>query len=162
MAAIDGSHLDSLAATVLGNLSDEHHWEHLGIHVRGDCGNGRLPRPLVSGLPPKRIYVHPDEQIEALRRERQSGLGFTHQPEYEWVLPVHVDEKCSISFFAAIFDSIGPPPRQTCPCHTSTGPQEVDATGSARAKRLLLATVHDDSTVVFYLMHDGIVKPRQN
>jgi len=27
---------------------------------------------------------------------------------------------------------------------------------------VLLATLHDDSTVVYYVMHDGIVKPRQN
>ena len=29
-------------------------------------------------------------------------------------------------------------------------------------KRILLATVDDDSTVVYYIIHDGIVKPRQN
>lgn len=29
-------------------------------------------------------------------------------------------------------------------------------------KRLLLATLDDDSTVVYYIVHDGIVKPRQN
>lgn len=34
--------------------------------------------------------------------------------------------------------------------------------GERRQKRLLLATLHDDSTVVYYIMHDGIVKPRQN
>lgn len=34
--------------------------------------------------------------------------------------------------------------------------------GEKRQKRVLLATLHDDSTVVYYIMHDGIVKPRQN
>ena len=29
-------------------------------------------------------------------------------------------------------------------------------------KRVLLATVDNDSTVVYYIIHDGIVKPRQN
>lgn len=29
-------------------------------------------------------------------------------------------------------------------------------------KRVLLATVEEDSTVVYYVVHDGIVKPRQN
>ena len=29
-------------------------------------------------------------------------------------------------------------------------------------KRLLLATLSDDSTVVYYVMHEGLVKPRQN
>lgn len=34
--------------------------------------------------------------------------------------------------------------------------------GENRQKRILLATLHDDSTIVYYIMHDGIVKPRQN
>lgn len=29
-------------------------------------------------------------------------------------------------------------------------------------KRVLLGTVGDDSTVVYYLVHEGLVKPRQN
>ena len=29
-------------------------------------------------------------------------------------------------------------------------------------KRVLLAAVDDDSTVVYYIVHDGLVKPRQN
>ena len=32
----------------------------------------------------------------------------------------------------------------------------------ANPKRALLATLDDDSTVVYYIVHDGIVKPRQN
>jgi tRNA-splicing endonuclease subunit Sen15 len=31
-----------------------------------------------------------------------------------------------------------------------------------KTKRILLATLDDDSTVVYYIVHDGIVKPRQN
>ena len=49
-------------------------------------------------------------------------------------------------------------------------PMEYEGSGSVgekwagrkRQKRVLLATLHDDSTVVYYVMHDGIVKPRQN
>ncbi len=33
---------------------------------------------------------------------------------------------------------------------------------SKRGKRVLLATIQDDSTIVYYFIHDGIVKPRQN
>jgi len=29
-------------------------------------------------------------------------------------------------------------------------------------KRVLLATVSDDSTIVYYIVHEGLVKPRQN
>lgn len=31
-----------------------------------------------------------------------------------------------------------------------------------KTKRVLLATLDDDSTVVYYIVHNGIVKPRQN
>ncbi len=34
--------------------------------------------------------------------------------------------------------------------------------GPKRGKRVLLATVQDDSTVTFYWIFDGLVKPRQN
>lgn len=29
-------------------------------------------------------------------------------------------------------------------------------------KRVLLGTIGDDSTIVYYLVHEGVVKPRQN
>lgn len=29
-------------------------------------------------------------------------------------------------------------------------------------KRLLMAMVDEDSTLVYYIVHDGVVKPRQN
>lgn len=33
---------------------------------------------------------------------------------------------------------------------------------TTQPKRILLATLDDDSTVVYYIVHDGVVKPRQN
>lgn len=32
----------------------------------------------------------------------------------------------------------------------------------ARPKKITIALVNDDSTVVYYFIHDGVVKPRQN
>jgi tRNA-splicing endonuclease subunit Sen15, fungi type len=29
-------------------------------------------------------------------------------------------------------------------------------------KRVVMAILDDDSTVVYYIVHDGVVKPRQN
>ncbi|KAF4975116.1 hypothetical protein FZEAL_8064 [Fusarium zealandicum] len=125
-----------VTASVLYNLEYQHDWTLLNV----DETTGW--RALIRGLPPRRLYIHPDDQIAALEHEKATGEPVDNTPEYEWVLAVHPEEKWSINGFAGIFDSID-----------NSGPRE---------KRLLLATVHNDSTVVYYLMHEGMVKPRQN
>ena len=142
-----------------------------------------LPRPLISGVPPRRIYVHPDHQIEELKE----GLGDKDvDPEREWVLPTRLREKWSLRKFAETFDALTEEPvadgegvervgEAEQPSHTMSAEEESpDLAGSLKdsqnakvrrarvAKRVLLATVADDSTVAYYIVHDGIVKPRQN
>lgn len=130
------SPIENVTSAVLGNLQDQHDWTLLKIH------DSLGQRPLIQGLPPRRLYIHPDDQIAALIHEEKTGQSVTQMPELEWVLAVHPEEKWSLSSFAAVFDSI-----------QNSGP---------RGKRILLATVHNDSTVVYYFMHEGMVKPRQN
>jgi tRNA-splicing endonuclease subunit Sen15, fungi type len=132
-------HVDELVASVLENLEYQHDWTSLQIHTQ--AGTTRLPRPLISGLPPRRLYLHPDDQIEMIKAH---SVQTTKEPIVEWVLPTHLEEKFSVKSFAEIFDAM-----------------EMPATLD-RPKRLLLATIHDDSTIVYYFIHDGIVKPRQN
>lgn len=127
----------NVALTVLHNLQYQHDWTSL--ELKDNVGDSR---PLIVGLPPKRLYVHPDEQIQVLADEQAAGERLSLAPEFEWVLAVHIDEKWSMAKFAAVFDS-----------NTLTG---------SHGKRLLLATVHNDSTIVYYVMHAGMVKPRQN
>lgn len=85
------------------------------------------------------------------------------EPELEWVLPSQIQENWSLAKFAEVFDAI-----DVVPTRDSEVEDEDDQSvgskwrGRNRQKRLLLATLHDDSTVVYYIMHDGIVKPRQN
>ena len=84
--------------------------------------------------------------------------------EREWVLPTHLKEKWSLRRFAEVFDAVGKVPPDV---DKDGGPESVGevkgGVGSRRGgKRALLATVADDSTVVYYVVHDGIVKPRQN
>ena len=77
------------------------------------------------------------------------------------MLPTHLQEKWSLANFAAVFDALEVVP----PTGDDTYEENVVGNrwqGKNRQKRLLLATLHDDSTVVYYIMHDGIVKPRQN
>ncbi|KAK2612952.1 hypothetical protein QQS21_001063 [Conoideocrella luteorostrata] len=129
--------VSNFARTVLQNLADQHDWSNLEL-LDGLAES----RALVRGLPPKRLYLHPDDQITALAHEEATGEKLFQDPEYEWVLPLHLSEKWCLARFAAVFDSI-----------PNNDPQP---------KRILLATIHNDSTIVYYLMHEGVVKPRQN
>ena len=148
-------HLYALAQQVLHNLQHQHDWSCLRIHTHSPSSGTNsspiaLPRPLVSGLPPQRIYVHPDEQVEMLKR----GIAESDvEVKREWVLPTHLREKWTLKGFAGVFDGL------------EKGELEENggADGNGRGvKRILLAVVGDDSTIVYYIMHDGIVKPRQN
>lgn len=155
------SHLDALAEAIRYSLEHQHDWTELRIHhIPG------LVRPLISGLPPRRLYVHPDEQIEIIMAEKNREEPIPQPPEFEWVLPTHLVEKMSIKAFAEAFDAISPVPPTDNP-QESTDLEDEDAQwkqwrGPKRGKRILLATVQDDSSVTYYVMHDGIVKPRQN
>jgi len=101
--------------------------------------------------------------VEILKAEHETGKSIEQTPEPEWVLPTHWEEKWSLAQFAAVFDAL-----DTAPIINATSSEGAEETvgykwrGKNRQKRLLLATLHDDSTVVYYIVHDGIVKPRQN
>lgn len=80
------------------------------------------------------------------------------------MLPSQIQENWSLAKFAGVFDALSTVP----PGGDEVKEEEAEKSvgwkwqGENRQKRLLLGTVHDDSTVVYYIMHDGIVKPRQN
>lgn len=154
--------LDGLTRLVLNNLENQQDWTNITTH-RNDSSPPR-PRPLISGLPPRRMYVHPDEQIDTIKAERALGQRIVQESEYEWVLPIHLSEKMSLGAFAAVFDSLDalPPAARATEDLGRDCPPWKAWRGSRRRKRVLMAVVHDDSTVVYYMMHDGIVKPRQN
>lgn len=149
-------HLHYLALQVLHNLQYQHNWHSLQIHTSSPLNTSApLPRPIISGLPPRPIYVHPDRQIELIK----AGIEEKDTPAAkEWVLPTHLREKWSLKQFADVFKAIDrtpPDPDKTVRSNEETRhPREL--------KRVLLATIDDDSTVVYYIVHDGIVKPRQN
>jgi tRNA-splicing endonuclease subunit Sen15, fungi type len=158
------AYLHNLALSIANNLQYHHDWTSLSVHTHSSLTNSPLPRPVISGLPPKRAYIHPDEQVEILKTEHSTGKSVQQAPEREWVLPTHLQEKWSLANFAAVFDALDivpPPGKEMLP---EEGAEVVGHQwqGRNRQKRLLLATLHDDSTVVYYIIHDGIVKPRQN
>ncbi|KAI0390367.1 tRNA-splicing endonuclease subunit Sen15 [Xylariaceae sp. FL0594] len=159
-----------LAETVLDNLKYQHDWTDLQIltHSPAPTDSGEkataFSRPMITGLPPRRLYVHPDDQISMVVKKPSAstsaassngngsgGMVFDDTPETEWVLATHIAEKWTVRALAGVFDSLPPELRPSTP---QSHPE--------RPKRIVLATVHDDSTVVYYILHDGIVKPRQN
>jgi tRNA-splicing endonuclease subunit Sen15 len=163
--------LHSLAIQVQHNLQHQHAWSDLHVHTHSPLTGAPLSRPLVSGLPPQRIYIHPDEQVELLReadRRRKasraaageaSGLQVKAEPEREWILPTRLNEKWTLRRLAGVFDAITfvPPPPATAATALERPHNPWRTT-----KRVLLGTADSDSTVVYYIVHDGVVKPRQN
>ncbi|KAF9731952.1 hypothetical protein PMIN06_000261 [Paraphaeosphaeria minitans] len=157
--------LHSLALQIQHNLQYQHNWTTLHIHTHSPLTGALLPRPLLSGLPPHRLYVHPDEQIELLKeadrvrkvnKEGETGtLDVKAAPEPEWILPARLSEKWTLRRLAEVFDGVSKVP-----------PKEDGKVGEMskwrETKRVVLATVDTDSTVVYYIVQDGVVKPRQN
>lgn len=179
-------HHYNLALQILHNLKHQHRWTDLKLHEESPLAPyDMLARPMLSGLPPRRLYVHPDEQIEHLkllaegkRRRKEASSNDSNLPTpdgsnellpvREWVLPTHIREKWSLKKMGGAFDSIS-----NVPPEPIAGDEDLVANGLhddgstpvdkwRQTKRLLLATLDDDSTVVYYIVHDGIVKPRQN
>ena len=178
-ASSHAPHLHHLALQIRHNLQYQHRWTQLQTHTNSPLTGDLLPRPILSGLPPRRLYIHPDEQVEMLKSEMErrktrkesegkalededNGDDSEPEPESEWVLPAHLREEWSLRKFAEIFDAIGLVP----PAADGMKSPDLDHSHTVNkwrmTKRVLLSTVQDDSTVVYYIVHEGIVKPRQN
>jgi len=120
-------------------------------------------------------------QIELIK----AGLREEDVPsERIFVAPSALGEKWTLKMFAGVFEGVPTPgSRRQQEWEMSRGEerqgeerQGEERQGEERqgkegggrqwagddVKRMLLATVDDDSTVVYYVVHDGIVKPRQN
>lgn len=93
--------------------------------------------------------------------------------EREWVLPTQLRERWSLRRFAEVFDAVAEVPEALEEADMDAEGQRKKAEGGRDGgkgaakkrrggKRVLLATLNDDSTIVYYIVHDGIVKPRQN
>ncbi|KAF2710967.1 hypothetical protein K504DRAFT_453988 [Pleomassaria siparia CBS 279.74] len=163
--------LHSLALQVQHNLQYMHSWTDLRIHTHSPITNQPLPRPLLSGLPPLRLYVHPDEQIELLKQaDRQriankeagggsNALVIKPDPEYEWILPTRLSEKWTLRRLADVFGAISMVPPEGDSAMVNNHGQ---ANRWRSTKRIVMATADTDSTIVYYIIHDGVVKPRPN
>ena len=120
-----------------------------------------MPRPLLTGTPPRPLYTHPDVQV-ALIKTRKVEADLPIEPVV--VCPAHISEGgWSLERLSRVFDALPRPVRSGL--REVLGDVKVNGKGVEeldREKRVLLAVVEADSTVVYYWVHDGIVKPRQN
>ncbi|KAA6407982.1 MAG: trna-splicing endonuclease subunit sen-15 [Lasallia pustulata] len=83
--------------------------------------------------------------------------------EREWVVPTHLREKWSLRRFAEVFDAVGEVPEARAGVDVGAEGQRKGAEGKSDGgegatkkrrggKRVLLATLNDDSTVVYYIL----------
>ncbi|KAJ5586961.1 uncharacterized protein N7459_002726 [Penicillium hispanicum] len=187
---------DPHAATtiqILHNLQHQHLWTSLQIHdlptpsSTKDSSPDAHVRTLISGVPPHRVYTHPDEQLYMLEQGlRDDDL----KPERMFVIPTAQGQSWSLGRMAAVFDAqSGIQVTQSESTQSESEPEfaggnEVDsekakkleeyyarrekanATKEWGSKRMLLAMVDrgmgGDGTVVYYIVQEGEVKPRQN
>jgi tRNA-splicing endonuclease subunit Sen15 len=151
-------YLVDLTLQILHNLQYQHRWTDLKIHTKAPASGKSFPRPLISGLPPKRLYVHPDEQAQILKDESRAReqrrtlssdgdaeVSALEEPVVEWVLPTHLKEKWSLRQFAEVFDGMD---RES----------EGEVKEWDEHKRVVLAILQDDSTVVYYVRFWGLYK----
>jgi len=109
--------------------------------------------------------VHPDEQVEILKAGMRLEFTLFSRLSENGFLPTHLSEKWNLKAFAELFDAIDTlPPADEADVKDNDDQNQVgkEWRGNERQNECFLATLHDDSTVVYYIMHDGIVKPRQN
>lgn len=68
----------------------------------------------------------------------------THDiPTQELVFPVSIEEKVTPRRLETVFN-------------------EMQSHSGTRPKRIVIGIVNDDSTVVYYFIHDGVYKPKKN
>ncbi|KAI1616069.1 hypothetical protein EDD36DRAFT_460965 [Exophiala viscosa] len=135
---------------------------------------------LISGLPTRHAYIHPDFQNYLVRNSiEESSIPI----QREFVLPLSLAESWTLGCFCAVFDQL--PDRQAVFADQAPGNrgqqqggvQEGNGNGNANVmparyehhdqKRVLLGMKAKeggggDGTIVYYIMQEGEVKPRQN
>ncbi|KAK9236265.1 Sen15 protein-domain-containing protein [Lipomyces kononenkoae] len=125
-----------IACRVKRNLDLHHLWMDLSIHR-------------VNLVTKESIPFLDDGQIVLVLGRPPDKLYSTDSydeddsPKQEWVLPVRTESKWSAKRWVSVFESL------------------ADYHGKA-PERILMAMYTDDSTVVYYFIHWGLIKPRKN
>lgn len=177
---------EHLALEVLHNLQHQHRWTDLKLFTvsspatptSSPTRSRRSKSPssdtifLISGLPPRNLYVHPDLQKELLKRDVDVEELTVQR---EWVLPASTGERWTLKRFAWVFDGLSERDPVRVPTKMTGDGEEADSTTITPAyqfewkdvKRVVLAMLANngmggDGTVTYYIMQEGEVKPRQH
>lgn len=188
-AGASGNPPTATTLQVLHNLQHQHLWtslqihdisDHLSHHYDGLSAVDLPVKTLISGVPPSRVYTHPDEQLYMLQKGiREEDL----LPERLFVLPTSQGIPFSLRLATAVFKALADVERTISKEGATTGSivdeekaEILEEYYKEREKRLaskewgsnrvLLAMVNrgpgGDGTVVYYVIQEGEVKPRQN
>lgn len=184
---------------ILHNLQHQHLWTSLQVHElhlpsttpssdttaeSSPDNQSPVPHLLISGIPPNRVYTHPDEQLYMLEKGlREEDIEL----ERVFVLPTVQGQSWSLHKMAAVFDSL-PSVEDGTQLQAGDDVEEDTQNKSAEkaaaiaeyyerrkqalqtkewgGKRMLLAMIDKgmggDGTIVYYVVQEGAVKPRQN
>lgn len=190
-ASMSGNPLGATTIQILHNLQHQHLWTSLQIHDVPIPANSTPDpaylepsardkgRTIISGIPPQRTYTHPDEQLYLL----ENGLGEDDlKPERVFVIPTSQGQYWSLRRMAGVFDAL--PNIEVDEDSEESTSQNVNPDKAKKleeyykrkekaletkewgSRRMLLAMVDKgmggDGTVVYYVVQEGEVKPRQN
>ncbi|KAL4953408.1 tRNA-splicing endonuclease subunit Sen15 [Aspergillus filifer] len=169
---------------VLHNLQHQHLWTSLQIHEL----NTKIPISLISGIPPHRVYAHPDEQLYMVERGlREEDVELDRM----FVIPTVQGQAWSLERMAGVFDTLPEPGEEEAGTATEETEEQTEngdgkadkekaaklaeyydyrakarRTGEWGLKRVLLAMIDKgmggEGTVTYYVVQEGTVKPRQN
>ncbi|KAF3394544.1 hypothetical protein F1880_005156 [Penicillium rolfsii] len=180
-ASASGNPVAATTIQILHNLQHQHLWTSLEIHdISKNSIASDAPPTLISGIPPHRVYTHPDEQLYMLEK------GITEddlRSERLFVIPTAQGQSWSLRRMAAAFDSLalleaseGEEPLSTGESVDPEKAKKLNEYYERREKaketkewgtrRALLAMTNrgmgGEGTVVYYVVQEGEVKPRQN
>lgn len=118
---------------------------------------------LISGLPPRHSYIHPDLQKWLIKNDVDEAEVDVQR---EWVLPLSLGEKWTLKQFCWVFDGLSE--RDVVKVESAASEVEGSTTFEWKdSKRVILAMLaHNgfggDGTITYYIMQEGEVKPRQH
>ncbi|OWB65435.1 hypothetical protein B5S30_g759 [[Candida] boidinii] len=108
---------------------------------------GKPPKQLNPTIPYKKEYTDTETETETgtgTGTDEDKNQDKNHDLK-EWVLPILKSTQLTIEKIDLIFENI-----------KSTSDLKQ------RPQRILLGIIDDDSSIVYYTIHDGVTKPRQS
>ncbi len=124
--------MDKEALRVKHNLTYHHLWSNLSMVDLED------QITVILGTPP--VKTSPSDS--------------STQSSPEWVLPIHANGVWSVSKTDNVFRKITK--------YLKESGQSMKTLKELRPQKIIMAMINDDGTIVYYIVKDGVAKPRKN